>query len=165
MEINKESQHGRLNSLFIFTFICLLLTLPQQIFAENQKVTLTTKSITLKTAFEEIEKQTGYSVDYEDTNISLNKIVNVSINNLNLPDAIKTVLKNTGYTYSIEGKHIVISTQKVNQAQKRKITGKVNDANGEPIIGANIVEKGTTNGTITDMNGDFTLEVPEKAYC
>ena len=43
--------------------------------------------------------------------------------------------------------------------QAKKITGKVTDKMGDPIIGANIVEKGTTNGTITDLDGNFTLNV------
>ena len=46
---------------------------------------------------------------------------------------------------------------------KKTVTGTIVDANGEPIIGANIVEKGTTNGTITDIDGNFTLEVSEKS--
>ena len=50
----------------------------------------------------------------------------------------------------------------INQQQK-KITGTVQDQKGDPIIGANVVVKGTTNGTITDVNGQFSLDVPENA--
>lgn len=47
--------------------------------------------------------------------------------------------------------------------QTRKVKGTVTDANGEPVIGANVVVKGTTNGTITDVNGEYTLDVPNNA--
>lgn len=49
------------------------------------------------------------------------------------------------------------------QQQSVKIKGRVTDASGEPVIGANVVQKGTTNGTITDLNGDFTLTVSQGA--
>lgn len=164
MEINRKSQQNRLNCLFSVAIIFFLLTGSQYAVAQNTKVTLPTGNITLKTAFNEIEKQTGYSVDYEETNINVNKTVNATVSNLDLPEALQGLLKNTGYSYSIEGKHIVVSTQAAKQPGKRnKVSGKVNDASGEPVVGANVVEKGTTNGTITDLNGSFSLEIPAKS--
>lgn len=164
MEINRKSQQNRLNCLFSVAIIFFLLIGSQYAVAQNTKVTLPTGNITLKTAFNEIEKQTGYSVDYEETNINVNKTVNATVSNLDLPEALQGLLKNTGYSYSIEGKHIVVSTQAAKQPGKRnKVSGKVNDASGEPVVGANVVEKGTTNGTITDLNGSFSLEIPAKS--
>lgn len=164
MEINRKSQQNRLNCLFSVAIIFFLLIGSQYAVAQNTKVTLPTGNITLKTAFNEIEKQTGYSVDYEETNINVNKTVNATVSNLDLPEALQGLLKNTGYSYSIEGKHIVVSTQAAKQPGKRnKVSGKVNDASGEPVVGANVVEKGTTNGTITDLNGSFSLDIPAKS--
>lgn len=164
MEINRKSQQNRLNCLFSVAIIFFLLIGSQYAVAQNTKVTLPTGNITLKTAFNEIEKQTGYSVDYEETNINVNKTVNATVSNLDLPEALQGLLKNTGYSYSIEGKHIVVSTQAAKQPGKRnKVSGKVNDASGESVVGANVVEKGTTNGTITDLNGSFSLEIPAKS--
>lgn len=164
MEINRNSQQNRLNCLFSVAIIFFLLIGSQYAVAQNTKVTLPTGNITLKTAFNEIEKQTGYSVDYEETNINVNKTVNATVSNLDLPEALQGLLKNTGYSYSIEGKHIVVSTQAAKQPGKRnKVSGKVNDASGEPVVGANVVEKGTTNGTITDLNGSFSLDIPAKS--
>ncbi len=164
MKIKIKSQYYKLNCLFIYAFICLFFVFSQHIEAQNEKVTFVVKNETLKKAFEEIEKQTGYFIDYEETEISMNKVVTVSINNQTLKNALNIILKNTGYSYSFEGKHIVISTNNPNQTQKRnKVSGKVYDTNGIPIIGANVVEKGTTNGTITDLDGNFTLTVSEKS--
>ena len=81
-------------------------------------------------------------------------------------------MKNTGYQYEIVDRQIIIKSKSVSsvshpnalfQSSPRKITGQVKDALGEPIIGANVVVKGTTNGTITDIDGNFSLEVPENA--
>ena len=66
-------------------------------------------------------------------------------------------------TYEIKGKNIVVrsTTSTVPIGQKKTVKGQVVDAAGIPVIGANIVAKGTTNGTITDIDGNFSLEVTE----
>ena len=84
--------------------------------------------------------------------------------------SIKEVLDNfsalLGLSYSQKGSYIVLSSHKIKETsallvdrQKKTITGVVTDEMGEPIIGANVIEKGTTNGIITDIDGKFTLEV------
>ena len=82
-------------------------------------------------------------------------------------------MKNTGYQYEIVDRQIIIKSKSVSsvshpnalfQSSPRKITGQVKDTLGEPIIGANVVVKGTTNGTITDIDGNFKLDnVPSNA--
>ena len=73
------------------------------------------------------------------------------------------MLKNTGVTFSVEGVNIILASKipanGIAQQQNKVITGKIVDQNGEPIIGANVVEKGTTNGTITNMDGRYSLNV------
>lgn len=72
----------------------------------------------------------------------------------------------TNVRYSVVDRKIILSTEKpdVQQAkEERKIKGVVKDQNGEPVIGANVSVKGTTLGTITGLDGDFVLEVPENA--
>ncbi|GHT32533.1 SusC/RagA family TonB-linked outer membrane protein [Bacteroidia bacterium] len=119
--------------------------------------------MTLKAAFEEIEKQTNLSVDYEESRIDLNRKISISVADANVNDVLSLLLKNTGYVYTIKGSHVIISLQKQQADNKVRITGTVTDENGEPIIGANVVEKGTTNGSITDLDGKFNLEVKERA--
>ena len=79
-------------------------------------------------------------------------------------EVLDEILKNTGLTFTIEGVNIILSEVKLvldstASQQERKIEGKIIDVNGEPIIGANIVEKGTTNGVISDLQGSFSLNV------
>lgn len=123
-------------------------------------------SQTTKTAFRQIEKQTKMSVDYDESVLNPNKRINLSVNNRPLNEAMEMILKDSGCSYSIRGNHIVIFAIEAKelvdnrQSDKNKvISGEITDEEGTPIIGANVVEKGTINGVITDMNGQFSLTV------
>ncbi|MDR1918893.1 MAG: TonB-dependent receptor [Tannerellaceae bacterium] len=114
---------------------------------------------TLKAVFEEIEKQTKLSVDYEESKIDVNRKINVTINDMTVNDALSLILKNSGYTHAIKGNHILISIEQQQVDNRISISGTVTDASGLPIIGANVVEKGTTNGSITDLDGRYAMTV------
>ncbi|MDR0430961.1 MAG: TonB-dependent receptor [Tannerellaceae bacterium] len=103
------------------------------------------------------------SVDYEESKIDITKNIDISVVNMDISDALNLILKNSGYIYSIRGKHIILSPQPQQNSNGIRISGTVIDADGIPVIGANVVEKGTVNGTITDTDGSFSLEVREKA--
>ncbi|MDR2118398.1 MAG: carboxypeptidase-like regulatory domain-containing protein [Tannerellaceae bacterium] len=138
----------------------LLFSSPYAISETLNKITLTGSNTTLKAAFEEIEKQTNLSVDYEESKIDIHRKINISITDMTINEALNLILKNSGYTHTIKGKHIIVSLQQPQQVDSRiSISGIVTDTNGEPVIGANVVEKGTTNGSITDLDGKFTMEV------
>ena len=76
------------------------------------------------------------------------------------------ITKNTGISYQFENNYITLlstSSKSVNQEKKKKISGQIVDTYGLAVRGANVVEKGTTNGTITDVDGNFSLEVDENS--
>ena len=84
--------------------------------------------------------------------------------NSNVFKVLDNVFAGTNVRYSVVDKKIILSTESVSvpdvqQQNKKTVSGIVKDENGEPIIGANVVEKGTTNGTVTDMDGKYTLTV------
>lgn len=69
---------------------------------------------------------------------------------------LSQLLKNTGYTYKINGNYVIIVPEEVKTVKgKKQVSGVIVDTNGDPVIGANVVEKGTTNGTITDLDGSL----------
>lgn len=130
-----------------------------------QTVSKTFKNEPLKTVLKEVENQTGFSVIYKTDEVNVNKRVTVSFNNTSLNDVMSKILDN-GLTWSIEDKMIVISkkSQSRTDGKKKKVSGIILDNNGEPIIGASILVKGTTLGTITDLDGKYSLDnVPENA--
>lgn len=130
-----------------------------------QTVSKTFTNEPLKTVLKEVENQTGFSVIYKTDEVNVNKRVTVSFNNTSLNDVMSKILDN-GLTWSIEDKMIVISKkpQLKTDGKKKKVSGIILDNNGEPIIGASILVKGTTLGTITDLDGKYSLDnVPENA--
>ena len=89
----------------------------------------------------------------------------ISVQNGKIEDAIKQILAGQdGITYQIQNKKIILKKgTSTATAVTSKVKGRVVDANGEPIIGATVKEKGTSNGTITDLDGNFVLETGKGA--
>lgn len=95
--------------------------------------------------------------------MDVSKRVQLNQKNVEVLDVLKQILADTGYTYSIKGDYVVISApvkNAVNQKEKT-VKGVIVDETGLPVIGANVVVSGTTSGTVTDFDGNFSLQVPE----
>ena len=120
------------------------------------------QNVTLKEFFKNLEAQTSFSVVYRDIILSENPDVVVSASNRPLKDILSQVLEKHGLSYKVSNKTIVIvkaeAQAPVKQRKTKKISGVITDETGLPVAGANIVVKGTTNGTISDMDGNFSLE-------
>jgi len=133
--------------------------------AISQKITLQGDNLSLKDYLNTIEKQTDYLFIY-DAGVNVNKKISVNMVGKSIREVLDNLSTQLGLNYSQKGSYIVLSSHKVKETsipvvaqQKKTITGVVTDDLGEPIIGANVIEKGTTNGIITDINGKFTLDI------
>jgi TonB-linked SusC/RagA family outer membrane protein len=118
--------------------------------------------MTIKEAMERLKKTTGYSFVFSSTDINTKKRVSVLTENATIEDVVKQILQGQeGLIFEIKDKRIIVKKEQpvASPAQKSKVTGKVVEANGEPVVGATIRETGTSNGTITDNDGKFTLDV------
>ncbi len=149
-----------------FWFISILLSmfLIGPTFGQNTNVTLDVKDLTLKEVFAEIENQTGYSFLYSNTSIDVNQRVSLSVSALPLENALEVVFKDKPVSFSIEGRQIVLTAIRNNESQQQRVTvtGIVRDAQTvETLPGVNVMIKGTTQGTVTDFDGKFTIEVAE----
>lgn len=140
--------------------ISCLMFVSTALFAQNgERITIKNSNITLKKALTEVEKQSKMSVAYNESQLT-NKSVSLDINNQSLEDALTIILKNTGFTYQIKnGCIVVVPIQKGDNSKNKKITGRVVDEMGESLIGVNVSVAGSTTGTITDFDGNFTLDV------
>lgn len=136
--------------------------------ADAQQVSVTVSNAKVKTVLNSISDQTGLSLAYSAQVVDLNRKVSLNFVNTEVSEVLNAMFGNTAIGYEIKDGKIYLfkaaerTTALANQ-QKKTITGTVVDPNGEAVIGANVVVKGTTNGTITDMDGKFSLEVPEGA--
>lgn len=131
-----------------------------------QNVSLNLKSVTAKKAMAELRQKSGYSFVFEAGDLNTQKIV--SVNATNIKQAIEQILQGQNLSYEIKGKNIIVSksfsqnTQRQrNVGEKKKVSGIIKDENGEPVVGATIRQKGGQGGTITDIDGHFTLMVDE----
>ena len=129
-----------------------------------QKVSFNDGVVSLKEAFQKIEAASKYKIAYNGTQLDVNQQVELNQQDTEVLDVLSQVLAETGYTYSVKGSYLVISArqQEVNQTAK-KVAGIIVDESGEPVIGANVVVAGTTQGTITDFDGNFSLEASENS--
>ena len=169
MNLNyQKSKKALLNFRKIFILTSLALFTSTISWGQNQRITITGNNNTILKVFEEIEKQTGLSIAYNQTKLDINRKISQDFITKILSSVMTEVLKDTGFSYKIEDKHIVIvparaeqTTPAQNKNNPKKISGVVLDATGLPIIGANVIVKGTTTGSITNLDGAFSLEVPE----
>ena len=123
-----------------------------------QKVTFNGEQVSLKQAFEQIESVSKYKIAYNTTQLDVNRKVTLNQKDTDVLQVLDQLLAGTGCTYKVNENYIVITSQQTGAV--KKVHGVVKDVNGEPIIGANVVVKGNpSNGTITDLNGNFDLSV------
>lgn len=130
----------------------------------SAQISLSMQNKSTREVIREIEKVSDYRFFYNDNLSGLNTKISVSAQGENIRDVLEQIKSQAQITYIIkENNQIVLSAlgyvSSSTQQNTRKITGIIKDQSGEPVIGANIVEKGTTNGTITDIDGQYSLEV------
>lgn len=130
-----------------------------------QNISLTMRNVTVKQAMDAFKQKSGYSFVFSSEDVDTQRKISVEADNMDVKEVISQILDGQRVTYEIKGNNIVVRNihQTLSTAQKKNITGTIVDPSGMPVIGANVMVKGTTNGTITDMDGKFSLEVPEGA--
>lgn len=135
-------------------------------------VEISLDNTTLKHIVNNLKKQTNIVFSY-DTSLESVQVNNVSIHveDEDISSILKQVFKGTDIQFKVDDQMVVLYSKsnihslKANDSQQnsKKINGIVKDASGEPVIGANVIEKGTTNGVITNVNGEFELDIPQNA--
>ena len=148
------------------TFILLFCTSvfsfsPGTIFSQNVKVIIDKdKTVTIDEVFDLLRKQTDFAFIYQEDLFSNLPKVQLKKGTIDANELLKKVLSTKNFDFELRNNNTVIikETLAIN-SQQHEIKGRVSDSNGEPLLGANILEKGTTNGAQTDFDGDFKLSV------
>ena len=156
-----ESKHSlRKSKLFRALLILLSIAVPVQWAAAQ--LTLSTPRTTLGTVIKQIQSQSKYQFFYNDK-LSTVTVEPLKVKDASLEQVLNTLLKNKDISYKIE-ENIVYLSEKENSnslqqqsGKERTITGQVVDAKGEPLIGVSILVKGTTDGAITDLDGNYKI--------
>ncbi|MDR1723488.1 MAG: carboxypeptidase-like regulatory domain-containing protein, partial [Tannerella sp.] len=157
-------------------FLLLLCTL--QMNAENLNahdvyITLSESSVSVRQLIQAIEKQSDFLFLFRNNDVNLERVIRLKTINGKLSDILAEAFPETmDLRYEFQNKYIVLSktsgdtlsvAAEPQQARKTTVTGIVKDVTGEPLAGANIIEKGVINGTTTDADGNFTLTVANDA--
>lgn len=161
-----------IHNLFLImrlTTIILIATM-MQVSASGfaQRITLSEKKATLKDLFIEIRKQSNYDFLYTEELLQNAKAVNIKVNEVDLKEVLNQIFKDQPLTYTIDEKTVVIKEKEkyffdsmVNTIAI-DVRGRVVDEKGEPLPGASVKLKGTSSGVVTDINGQYTISVPDE---
>ena len=146
----------RLKSIFFIIFSCFILQTAA--FAQNNvKITIKKKNITLQEALREVEKQSDYLIAFNESKLEKTKRVNLNINAESLDKTLASILSGTGLSYKIKDKYIMIIPQSKVEVESKKLSGIVKDDKGDPLIGVNVSFKGSPTGTVTGLDGRFSI--------
>ena len=138
----------------VFAVLLMLATLlPATLHAQDKPITLSFNQVPLETVFKSISKQSGYTFLYNDE-VKKEQRVSVSYSGSSVAEAVKATLASTSISYKIQGSRIVLFIQKQDQADtKNKVRIKVLDAEGQSLPGATVSIDGTSEGTMTNVDG------------
>ncbi|MDR1102553.1 MAG: TonB-dependent receptor [Tannerella sp.] len=151
----------------VFSYLIVFQLSAGVTYSQNMKsVSLFLNNVTVEEAINKIEKETSYSFLFTDETVDVSRKVNIHVDNGDITDVLSQLLRSTDVGYQMIDNQIILAKSRTlifQQEGKKTVTGTVVDATGEPVIGANIKEKGTTNGTVTDADGKFSLNVADNA--
>ncbi len=154
------------------TAIIILVTLIQvsaSVYSQTKLLNLNVNNISIESALKEIENQSEFFFLYNNEQIDVTKKINVNVANKTIEDVLEGMLKETGIHYLIKDKQIVLYDGDLNsiintlgraqaaQQQSKTISGKVTDTRNLPLPGVTVVIKGTTQGTVTNADGEYSL--------
>ncbi len=140
-------------------------------YSQSTHFNMSMRNASLASVFSEIEKTSEFSIIYKTNEVNLKEMVSIDVDDQTVDVILSKILENQGLTYTITDKHIVVhkpgtraaAVVPAPQQTTKRVTGVVSESDGEPMIGVTVLEKGTTNGTVTGINGDFALDVQPNA--
>lgn len=132
-------------------------------YSQTAKLSLNVDNVPLIKVLETIEQNSEFSFFYRNKDLDLNRQITIHADKVLISKVLSEVLKGQDVTYTIADRHIILYVPEKNLQDTLKqfpLSGSVTDQNGDPLIGVNVVIKGSQTGTITDIDGKYTLTVP-----
>lgn len=168
--VSRKIKVGLFLSLFAFAQVQA-----ENLYAQGKTISISVNNEPVEQVIEKIEKNSDYVFLYNDKSIDLNRRVSIRISGGTINAVLDKMFEGTEIKYTISNHQIILSRATVAhvgkatgavsrmaaQDDKISVSGTIVDEKGEPVIGANIAQKGTTNGTISDFDGNFTIKVPK----
>ncbi len=148
----------RVMKLTIFIFFVGILSVAARGYSQNTYLNISLQNATVLELIAEIEDQSEFNFFYKDDQLNEKININIEADNILISDVLNNVFEGTNITYSVVDKVIVIRAKK--NTQDLEITGTVTSETGESLPGVTISIKGANTGTITGLDGNFTIDVP-----
>lgn len=165
--LQKHTHYIRIMKLMTFFLFVLIFQLYAGVtYSQNAKLSIKMNNVTVEEVINQIEKNTPFKFVFTDKAVDTSREVSVHVSNGDITEALNQLMRNTDLEYKVVEKLIVLSKKAPAISQQSRnitVSGSILDENGEPIIGANVIEKGTNNGVITDIDGKYSISVPGDA--
>lgn len=155
---------------FFIVLISAVSVLAGKSYSQTKTLNLKMESVTVKEVLSKIEDQSEFYFMYSEKVIDVNREVSVNIENQNVETVLKGLFGGTNVNYTVKDRIIVLATPDVFnsdsqtnlQQPQKSVSGKVTDTANQPLPGVTVIVKGTTNGTVTNADGNYTLSnIPE----
>lgn len=168
----KQRSSFTIRCILLFIFVGTLQSFAAVSYSQSARLTLNIENATIEHIISAIEKQSQFYFTYNGKQINAQKTTSIHVEEKDIKEVLEQLFANGNVRYTVQDKHIVLYTspstdkkevQSVQQT-KKTVQGIVKDNTGEPVVGAAIAVKGTANGTVSDMDGQYSLsDVPENA--
>ncbi|MDC6365862.1 MULTISPECIES: TonB-dependent receptor [Flavobacteriaceae] len=156
----------KLSFLFLFTTVFMIRA--NSSYSQNVRVSLDIQNATVAEVIDEIEATTEFKFLFNIKEVNLNRKISLTVRKQRINRVLDKLFSRTQTSYEVDNRKILLFQKRdekswdiINKPEKLQysVTGSVLDSNGIPLAGANILEKGTTNGTLTDFDGNFSIDV------
>lgn len=162
----KQFNIMRISALFLSA--CAFASYASDVSSQTAKVNITNSRMTIGSFIKQVEQETGYMFVYNKGEVDANKTISLQKGDNMVIDCLDDIFENSEISYIFDNDYIVLTKRAKKEISEnleiqqdgKRIQGVITDETGLTVIGANVVVKGTTIGTVTDMDGRFSLEVP-----
>ena len=154
----------------LFIGIGLSSVYANSVFAQN-KIQIDVKNISVEEFFEEIQKSSDYVFFYKDNVLNTSKKISVKLKNAKMNAVLEKAFSNTDLSYKIIGNQVVVkklppiskneSSLSLGTIFQNTVSGTITDAGGQPLPGVNVLIKGSTVGTQSDFDGNYTIDIAD----
>ena len=164
LEPSAWSKSFRIMKLTLLFLMIGLAQVSASVYGQTAKLTLEMRNKKVVEVLEEIEKQSEFRFAYSSELIDIDRLVSVSINEKNINETLDAIFLGTGVKHVVYDRHIMLYPKEMDiipkneLTQQNVITGKVIDSDGQPLPGVTVLIKGTTTGTVTNFDGEYTLQ-------
>ena len=145
----------------VISLVAVLQTWAAVSYSQTTTLSINLKNATVQTVLQQIEDQSEFYFLYSRSLINVDRTVDVQLKDAKISEVLYALFNGADVAYKVDSRQIVLSKKSESSAfdmqQQKSISGKVTDSSGASLPGVSVVVKGTTNGTITDSNGVYSI--------